>query len=259
MPNPVYNYVLKMILIGNSSVGKSNILSQFTDKYFSISSDTTIGVEFATKLISRNNVVYKLQIWDTAGQEAFRSITRNYYRNSLGCLVIYDITQRDTFTAIPSWIDEIKNISEENVTIILIGNKLDLAADNENDVTNEDNDYYFNKQQANNNNTHKITKKIKREVSTQEGKELADKYGFAFFETSALTAHNIDNCFLNIIDQINEKINNKTLKLINMRTNNTVSSLVTSGDTNIDNVVQLDNSENSHQDVNLNNKWTCAC
>jgi len=173
MTRKVYDCILKFIIIGSSTVGKSNILLQFTDKRFTHNSDLTIGIEFATKLVSRNKTVYKLQIWDTAGQETFRSLIRSYYRGTLGCLLVYDITRRESFESMESWITELKNYVP-NVSVVLVGNKIDLET--------------------------------RREVETEEGIEFAQKHGLAFFETSAKTAQNIDQCFNCLIDQINKKI-----------------------------------------------------
>ena len=173
MTKYMYDCILKFIIIGSSTVGKSNILLQFTDKRFSQNNDLTIGVEFATKIVSRNKTVYKLQIWDTAGQEAFRSLVKSYYRGTLGCLLVYDISRRDSFENLDSWLSELR-IHAPNVAIVLVGNKIDLEA--------------------------------QREVGTEEGLNFAQKNGLAFFETSAKTAQNIDQCFNYLIDQINKKI-----------------------------------------------------
>lgn len=174
MMRNVYDCLLKFIIIGSSTVGKSNILLQFTDKRFLQNNDLTIGIEFATKKVSRNGTVYKLQIWDTAGQETFKSLVRSYYRGTLGCLLVYDITRRESFETLESWLIELRTHAP-NVSIVLVGNKIDLEE--------------------------------KREVSTEEGIEFAEKNGLAFFETSAKTAHNVDQCFNNLIDQINKRIN----------------------------------------------------
>jgi small GTP-binding protein len=182
MSKSVYNYVLKFIIVGNSSVGKSNILSKFTDKRFQSSYDITIGVEFATKMISRQNIVYKLQIWDTAGQEAFRSITRSYYRGTIGCLLVYDISQRETFDILHEWLGDLKKYCDPSITIALIGNKVDLIE--------------------------------KRVVTKEEGEKFAKDNNLLFFETSAKTGENIETSFIAIIDQIAKKIETNELKLI---------------------------------------------
>ncbi len=170
---PSYDCILKFIIIGSSTVGKSNILIQFTDKRFLQNHDLTIGIEFATKLVSRNRTVYKLQIWDTAGQEVYRSLIRSYYRGTLGCLLVYDITRRESFDTINMWLSELRTY-EPNISIVLVGNKNDLES--------------------------------QREVSTEEGIDFAEKNGLAFYETSAKTAQNIDHCFDYLIDQINKRI-----------------------------------------------------
>jgi Ras-related protein Rab-2A len=174
MAKNIYDYMLKFIIVGDSSVGKSNLMLRFTDKRFQTSHDLTIGVEFGTKLISNQNKIYKLQIWDTAGQEAFRTITRSFYRGTVGCLLVYDITQRRTFESITGWLTELKSNCDPVMTIILIGNKID----SEN----------------------------KREVSTEQGKELADKNNIMFIETSAKTSQNVDACFQYLVSQVGKKI-----------------------------------------------------
>lgn len=178
----MYHYILKFIIIGDSSIGKSNILLRFTDNRFQSSHDSTIGVEFATKIISRQNTVYKLQIWDTAGQETFRSITRSYYRGTIGCLMVYDITNRESFESLEYWMSDFRKYCDPNTVIILIGNKADLID--------------------------------KRQVSYDEGKEFAEKHGFSFFETSAKTGINIADCFNNVVDKINNKIKSGDIDLI---------------------------------------------
>jgi Ras-related protein Rab-2A len=103
-------------------------LLQFLEKKFKFDHDTTIGVEFGSKIISVNDKQIKLQIWDTAGQETFKSITRSYYRGSIGVILVYDITNRDSFNNIMKWLDETKNYANDKVTMLLVGNKTDLDA-----------------------------------------------------------------------------------------------------------------------------------
>ncbi len=121
-----YAYQLKFIIIGDTCVGKSCLLLQFTDKRFQHVHDMTIGVEFGSRTIDLNNKLIKLQIWDTAGQESFRSITRSYYRGACAAILVYDITRRDTFAHLSRWLDEAKQNSNPNMVIMLIGNKKDL-------------------------------------------------------------------------------------------------------------------------------------
>eukprot|EP01033_Poteriospumella_lacustris_P007674 gene7674-gene8408 len=121
-----YSYLFKFIIIGDTCVGKSCFLLQFTDKRFQHVHDMTIGVEFGSRTIDLNNKLIKLQIWDTAGQESFRSITRSYYRGACSALLMYDITRRETFTHLSRWLDEAKQNSNPELVIMLVGNKKDL-------------------------------------------------------------------------------------------------------------------------------------
>ena len=123
-----YSYLFKYIVIGDTSVGKSCILLQFLEKKFKFDHDTTIGVEFGSKIIPVKDKQIKLQIWDTAGQETFKSITRSYYRGSIGVVLVYDITNRDSFNNVARWLDETKSYANDKVTIMLVGNKTDLEA-----------------------------------------------------------------------------------------------------------------------------------
>ncbi|KRX02412.1 P-loop containing nucleoside triphosphate hydrolase [Pseudocohnilembus persalinus] len=155
-----YTYLFKYIIIGDSGVGKSCVLLQFLEKKFKHDHDSTIGVEFGSKILPVNNRQIKLQVWDTAGQESFKSITRSYYRGSICCLLVYDVTNRDSFESLQKWKEEIKQSANEKITIMLIGNKTDLTQ--------------------------------KRVVTFEEGKEYADKNNIYFMEASAKTAYNID-------------------------------------------------------------------
>ena len=172
-------YLFKYIIIGDSGVGKSCLLLQFTDKRFEPSHDLTIGVEFGARTIKIEDTPIKLQIWDTAGQESFRSITRSYYRGATGALLVYDVTRRDTFEHVSSWLEDAKDNANMAITILLIGNKTDLAD--------------------------------KREVSTEEGEALAKENGLAFIETSAKTASNVEEAFMNTARAIYQKILDKEL------------------------------------------------
>jgi len=171
-----YAYLFKYIIIGDTGVGKSCLLLQFTDKRFQPVHDLTIGVEFGSRLLALedNQTQVKLQIWDTAGQESFRSITRSYYRGAAGALLVYDITRRDTFQHLGRWLEEAQQHAQPNMVILLIGNKNDL----------ED----------------------RRAVSTEEGQAFADANGLLFLETSAKTAYNVEQAFLKTAQEIHSKI-----------------------------------------------------
>merc|ERR1712121_369901 len=169
-----YSYLFKYIIIGDTGVGKSCLLLQFTDKRFQPVHDLTIGVEFGARMITIDNKQIKLQIWDTAGQEAFRSITRSYYRGAAGALLVYDITRRDTFNHLTTWLEDARQHSNSNMVIMLIGNKSDLEA--------------------------------RRDVKREEGEAFAREHGLVFMETSAKTAANVEEAFINTAKEIYEKI-----------------------------------------------------
>ena len=126
MENKEYDLLFKLILIGDSCVGKSNILLKYLKNQFNENSKTTIGVEFGTKNIIINNKRIKIQIWDTAGQERYRSITSAYYKGAKGALIVYDITRKNTFDNIDKWITDLKLNLDKNICIIILGNKSDL-------------------------------------------------------------------------------------------------------------------------------------
>ena len=158
-----YDYLFRYIIVGDMAVGKSCILLQFTDNKFRNQHELTIGVEFGAKTISINGKSVKIQIWDTAGQEAFQAITRTYYKGAIGALLVYDITRKETFIHVTKWLEEVRNNSSKTITVILIGNKKDL----------ED----------------------KRQVSYEEGEAFAKENGLMFLETSAKTAYNVVEAF----------------------------------------------------------------
>ena len=169
-----FDYLLKYIIIGDAAVGKSNLLLRYVHGQFKPEYQLTIGVEFGAKNINISSKVFRIQIWDTAGQENFRSITRAYYKNSVCALVVYDISSRDSFNNVTSWIEDCKNQSPKTIFMVLVGNKCDL----------ED----------------------KRQVSYEEGKELADKNELLFFESSAKDGINVDEIFENSAKEIAKKI-----------------------------------------------------
>uniref|UniRef100_A0A8C5PAI7 RAB2A, member RAS oncogene family n=2 Tax=Anura TaxID=8342 RepID=A0A8C5PAI7_9ANUR len=169
-----YAYLFKYIIIGDTGVGKSCLLLQFTDKRFQPVHDLTIGVEFGARMITIDGKQIKLQIWDTAGQESFRSITRSYYRGAAGALLVYDITRRDTFNHLTTWLEDARQHSNSNMVIMLIANKSDLES--------------------------------RREVKKEEGEAFAREHGLVFMETSAKTASNVEEAFINTAKEIYEKI-----------------------------------------------------
>eukprot|EP01017_Pseudomicrothorax_dubius_P025595 TRINITY_DN2781_c0_g1_i5.p1 TRINITY_DN2781_c0_g1~~TRINITY_DN2781_c0_g1_i5.p1 ORF type:complete len:214 (-),score=33.33 TRINITY_DN2781_c0_g1_i5:139-780(-) len=174
-----YTYLFKYTLIGDSSVGKSCLLLQFVDKRFKDDADTTVGVEFGSKFHTISNRTLKLQVWDTAGQESFRSITRSYYRGSIGAFLVYDITRRDTFEHCIQWLDELRAYGDQTINVMLLGNKCDLVEE--------------------------------RQVSYEEGRAFAEEKGCLFMETSAKTAMNVDEAFLQMSEVILNKIDREEI------------------------------------------------
>mmetsp|Transcript_9875 Transcript_9875/g.14741 ORF Transcript_9875/g.14741 Transcript_9875/m.14741 type:complete len:200 (-) Transcript_9875:28-627(-) len=168
-----YNYLFKYIVIGDSGVGKSCLLLQFTDGRFRTDHDLTIGVEFGSKQVEVNSRQIHLQIWDTAGQESFRSITRAYFRGAAGALLVYDVTRRSSFQSLANWLEETNQNANPGISIILVGNKNDLE--------------------------HRV-------VSTEEGNHFAQQHGLLFIETSAKTGDNVEESFLQLTKQVHEKI-----------------------------------------------------
>ena len=165
--------LFKIILIGDAATGKTNILSKFINNKFELESKATIGVELSCKTFMINNDKVNAQIWDTAGQERYKSMTKAYFKGALGALVVYDITSKITFENTNKWISDLKNSSDKNISIILLGNKSDL----------ED----------------------KRQVSKEEGEIKAKNMGIAFLETSALNGNNIELAFKTLIDEIYDR------------------------------------------------------
>ena len=161
--NKDYEYVFKILIVGNSCAGKTNILCRFSDNQFHESFLPTIGVDFRIKGIDVDNKSVKLQIWDTAGQERFKTITATYYKGAHGCILVYDITDRQSFQDIENWLGEVRQHASPNIVKILVGNKSDL--------------------------------KDQRQISYQEGKEFADSLGMQFLETSAKESLNIAEAF----------------------------------------------------------------
>lgn len=159
-----------MVLIGDSGVGKSNLLSRFTRNEFSLETKTTIGVEFATRSIQCEGKITKAQIWDTAGQERYRAITSAYYRAAVGALLVYAINSRSSFKNIERWLAELRENADRNIVIMLVGNKSDL--------------------------------KHLREVPTEEATEFAQKNGLLFMETSALDGDKVEDAFQELITTI---------------------------------------------------------
>lgn len=178
--NNDYDYLLKVLLIGDSGVGKSCLLLRFADDTYSESYISTIGVDFKIRTINIEGKTIKLQIWDTAGQERFRTITSSYYRGAHGIIVVYDCTDRVSFENLKQWMEEIERFASPDVSKLLIGNKCDLAD--------------------------------KKQVTEAEGKELASVLHVEFLETSAKTGINVEDAFQKMATEIKNKMGLPTLE-----------------------------------------------
>lgn len=212
-----YDYLYKVVLIGDSGVGKSNLLSRFSKNEFSLDSKSTIGVEFATRSIRVEDKTIKGQIWDTAGQERyvqinfssflsflhlhillettinnifetdsyrFRAITNSYYRGALGAMLVYDITRNETFENVRKWLQELREFGDPDMVIVLVGNKSDLV-----DL---------------------------REVEVEDGQKLAEVEKLCFLETSAKENLNVEDAFLQMITKIYKIASQKSLEAKNI-------------------------------------------
>lgn len=168
-----------MVLIGDSGTGKSNLLSRFTRNEFNLESKSTIGVEFATKSIQADGKTIKAQIWDTAGQERYRAITSAYYRGAVGALLVYDISKRITYDNVSRWLKELRDHADQNIVIMLVGNKKDL--------------------------------RHMRQVQTDEAKEFCKQNKLFFIETSALADSNVSTAFETILREIHRLISKRSL------------------------------------------------
>ena len=169
MSSHKYDHLFKLLIIGESGVGKTCLLLRFTDDSFTANHLTTIGIDFKIKIINLENKLIKLQIWDTAGQERFRTITKTYYKGAHGIILTYDVTDINSFKNIRNWIKQIEQNAQNNVCKVLVGNKCD---------------------------------KSDRVVSFEEGKKLAQDYGMEFFETSAKSNINVSETFTFLTKEI---------------------------------------------------------
>ena len=172
-----YDQLYKIIIIGDSGVGKSNILGRYLHNEFKHDTKSTVGVEFGSKQLKVDGINIKLQIWDTAGEERYRAITSAYYKGSKGCFIVYDITSEISFENVEKWYEEIRKSAEKEISVILVGNKCDLE--------NE------------------------RKVSIEMGQNKAKNLNCPFFETSALNNTNIEAVFQNISENIYNRCKNE--------------------------------------------------
>jgi len=169
-----FDYLFKVLLIGDSGVGKSSLLLRYSENNFSDAYISTIGVDFKIKTLHLDDKAVKLQIWDTAGQERFRTITASYYRGAQGIIVVYDVTNQASFDNIRKWLEEISRYAGSNVTRLLVGNKADLVE--------------------------------KRVVGAQMAEDLSQHLGISHVETSARSSANVEEAFHLLAQEIREQV-----------------------------------------------------
>ena len=174
MPPACSDYLFKLLLIGDSGVGKSCLLLRFADDTYTESYISTIGVDFKIRTVDLDGKTIKLQIWDTAGQERFRTITSSYYRGAHGIIVVYDVTDIESFNNVKQWLNEIDRYASESVNKLLVGNKSDLTS--------------------------------KKQVDTQTAKAFADEIGIPFLETSAKNSTNVEQAFMTMAGEIKKRM-----------------------------------------------------
>ncbi len=172
--NKAIYYSVKFIIIGNQSVGKTNIVHRFAKGEFSNEYSITLGLDYISQNIQIGDKIFLLQLWDTAGSERFRSVTKGYFNNSACAIIVYDITSESSFKATKDWIEECKKYTKDSIHLVLVGNKIDLDK--------------------------------QRKVTMEEGKNLAEENGMAFYEASALTGENIEKIFFDSCKIINENM-----------------------------------------------------
>ncbi|KAH9484571.1 Ras-related protein Rab-2-A [Psilocybe cubensis] len=218
MAGITWHYVFKFIITGDPAVGKSSLLVRLTDQRFLANPDPTLGVEFGSKLITipEDNKVVKLQCWDTAGQETFRAITRSYYRGAAGCLLVYDVTSRDSFEHLRTWLADVRKHADPHVSCILVGNKVDLCDEptpsgasapptSSNSPNTSSSASSIIKSSKSSASPSKV-KRRSREVSYEEAELWAKQEGLLFVEASAKSGLNVEQAFVDASRDILEKI-----------------------------------------------------
>jgi small GTP-binding protein len=166
--------IVNIIVIGDASVGKTNLVSRFVNDKFNEDSKPTIGADFSTKLHIVNGKYVNVKFWDTAGQEKFKSIGTKFYKDANGVILVYDVTRKESYENLNKWVAEVKEKAPKDLSIMLLGNKIDLIGD--------------------------------KEVSTEDGKRFSEIYGYYFLETSAKNSTNVEKAFNLLIESASEKL-----------------------------------------------------
>ena len=168
-----YEMMFKIVLVGDASVGKTNIMSKYLKNEFHEDSKATVGVEFGSKQFTVEGHKIKAQIWDTAGQERYKAMTSAYFKGAKGAFIVYDITSKSSFESVDRWLNDLRVSADKNLTVIIIGNKCDLEQ--------------------------------QRDVKKEQGEEKSKSNGVAFMETSALSGENIDKAFDKMVNEVFKK------------------------------------------------------
>ena len=179
MEDENYEMMFKVVLVGDSFVGKTNIMSKYLKNEFHDDSKATVGVEFGSKQFNIEGHTIKVQIWDTAGQERYKAITSAYYKGAKGAFIVYDITRKNSFESVEKWVSDVTAVADKKITIVLIGNKSDL----------ED----------------------QRQVTKEQAEEKSNKLEIAFLETSALSGENLEKAFEMMINEVYKKCHDEML------------------------------------------------
>ena len=179
MEDDNYEMMFKVVLVGDSFVGKTNIMSKYLKNEFHDDSKATVGVEFGSKQFNIEGHTIKVQIWDTAGQERYKAITSAYYKGAKGAFIVYDITRKNSFESVEKWVSDVTAVADKKITIVLIGNKSDL----------ED----------------------QRQVTKEQAEEKSNKLEIAFLETSALSGENLEKAFEMMINEVYKKCHDEML------------------------------------------------
>ena len=173
MDDDSYEFMFKIVLVGDSSVGKTNIMGKYLKNEFREDSKSTVGVEFGSKEFVIENHTVRVQIWDTAGQERYKAITSAYYKGAKGAFIVYDITRKGTFESVDKWVSDLKASADKKITLLLIGNKCDL----------ED----------------------QRQITKEEAEQKAKSFEVAYLETSALSGENLEKAFEMLVNEVYKK------------------------------------------------------
>lgn len=171
-----FDYHFKLLIIGDSGVGKTSLLLRFIEDSFTSNHLTTIGIDFKTKMVKMKNSIIKLQIWDSAGQDRFKTITNSYYKGANGIILAYDVTDENSFHSIKNWLRQIEENTTKDIIKVLVGNKCD---------------------------------KDDRKISFEEGEKLAEKSCISFFESSAKTNHYVNEIFIYFAQELLNEIERK--------------------------------------------------